>query len=210
MATFRAIAAASEAVVRLLRSSYRPELFDGNELDFQVFGPHDFRSGTIKSGVSLFVYRVLAEGTHRTPGGRRGPNGRWQRGELPLEVHFLLTAWAEEPSLQNTIAGWMMRTLEDTPTLPATLLNAVWSDVFRPDEGLEVVLGDLSTEDLFRIWEVIAENSYQLSAPYVARVIRIESMLDSGRGVPVVERAFEFGTLERDRRDASGGEVDGR
>ena len=42
----------------------------------------------------------------------------------------MLTAWAEDPSLQNTIAGWMMRTLEDTPTLPSTLLNAVWSEVF--------------------------------------------------------------------------------
>ncbi len=181
--------------MRLLRSSYRPEHFDGNELEFRVFGPKDFISGSIQSGVSLFVYRVMAEGTNRTPGGRRGPNGRVQRGELPLEAHFLLTAWAEDPSLQNTIVGWMMRTLEDTPTLPATLLNAVWSNVFRPDEGLEVVLGDLSTEDLFHIWDVIAEHSYQLSVPYVARVIRIESLLDREPGVPAVERSFAFGSL---------------
>ena len=55
MATFQAIAAASEAVVRLLRSHYRAELFDGNELEFRVFGPQDFRNGANKPGVSLFV-----------------------------------------------------------------------------------------------------------------------------------------------------------
>ena len=110
MATFRAIAAAAEAVVTLLRSSYRPDFFDGNELDFKVFGPHDFSACPIQSGVSLFVYRVMPEGTHRSPGRPTGSNGKAISRLLPLEVHFLLTAWAQEPSLQNTIAGWMMRT----------------------------------------------------------------------------------------------------
>lgn len=195
MATYRAIAAAADAVIRLLRANYRPELFDGNELEFQVFGSQDFSAGKIKCGVSLFVYRLTADPSNRTPGGRRGPNGRLRRSELPLEVHFLLTAWADEAPMQNAIAGWMMRVLEDTPTLPATLLNADGREVFRPDEAVEVVLGDLSTEELFELWDVIAENNYQLSVPYVARVVRIESLLDEDGGRRVVERAFEVGTV---------------
>ena len=206
MATFRAIAAASEAVVRLLRSNYRPELFDGNELEFRVFGPRDFASGAIKAGVSLFVYRVTAEATSRAAQGRRAPNGRLLKGELPLEVHFLLSAWAEDPSLQNTIAGWMMRTLEDTPTLPSVLLNAAWPGVFRPDESLEIVLGDLSTEDLFQIWDVVTENNYQLSVPYIARVVRIESLRDDGEGGLVIERAFDFGALKAGLHEPNGSE----
>lgn len=206
MATFRAIAAAAEAVIRLLRANYRPELFGDNDLDFQVFGPHDFATGKIRCGVSLFVYRVMADTTNRTPAGRRGPNGRVRRSELPLEIHFLLTSWAEEASLQNAIVGWMMRVLEDTPTLPATLLNADGAEVFRPDEGVEIVLGDLSTEELFEIWDVIAENTYQLSVPYVARVIRIESLLDQDAGAPIVERSFEFGTLRPKQLPTNGEE----
>ena len=122
----------------------------------------------IQSGVSLFVYRVMPEGTHRSPGRPAGSNGKGNSRLLPLEVHFLLTAWAQDPSLQNTIVGWMMRTLEDTPTLSATLLNSVWPDVFEPDEGLEVVLGRISTEDLFHIWDVLTEkgtNSRSLTSP---------------------------------------------
>ena len=196
MATFRAIAAATEAVIRLLQSSYSPELFDGNELEFRVVGANDFSTAPIQAGVSLFVYRIVADGTHRTPAGRRGPGGVRLRSELPLEVQFLLTAWAQDPSLQNTIAGWMMRVLEDTPTLPAGLLNAVWAGTFRPDEGLEIVLNDLSTEDLFHIWDVLTEHGYQLSVPYSARVIRIESTLLQPAGLPVHERTFGFGTLK--------------
>jgi len=195
VATFRAIAAVSEAVIRLLQSSYSPALFDGNELDFRVLGSADFSTPPLQAGVSLFVYRILAEGTHRTPAGRRGPGGVRLRSELPLEVHFLLTAWAQDPSLQNTIAGWMMRTLEDTPTLPAGLLNAVWADTFRQDEGLEVILNDLSTEDLFHIWDVLTEHGYQLSVPYTARVVRIESALEQPSGILVSERVLGLGTL---------------
>lgn len=133
MADFRAVAAAAEAIVHLLRSHCRPELFDGNELEFGVFGSRHFQGSGPKAGVSLFVYRVLPEAASRTVGGRRGPDGRLQRAALPLEIHFLLTAWAEDPSLQNTIAGWMMRVLEDTPSLPSALLNAACPGVFRPD-----------------------------------------------------------------------------
>lgn len=201
MATFRAIAAASEAVIRLLQSSYDSAFFDGNELEFRVFNAQDFTGPSMQAGVSVFVYRVMPEGTQRTPAGRMGPDGKRRRTQLPLEVHFLLTAWAQDPSLQNTIAGWMMRVLEDTPTLPAGLLNAVWADVFRPDESLEIVFGDLSTEDLFHVWDVLADRGYQLSVPYVARVIRIESALDQSAGTPVTERSLGFGSLQADDSD---------
>lgn len=190
MATMHAIAAASQAVIELLRSGYRAEIFDGNELELGVYTTDDFAARGEEPGVSLFVYRVQAEGTYRMPAGRRGANGRRQRPQLPLELHFLLTAWAAEASMQHTIVAWMMRVLEDTPTLPASLLNGLWPDVFRPDESLEIVLGDLSTEELVLLWGAVTERRYHLSVPYVARVLRIESAVDEPMSLPVVERGF--------------------
>ena len=67
-----------------------------------------------------------------------------------------------------------------------------------------MVLGDLSTEDLFHVWDVITENNYQLSVPYVARVIRIESLLDQEPGAAIVERTFDFGSLRPDPPAARG------
>jgi hypothetical protein len=63
----------------------------------------------------------------------------------------------------------------------------VVSDAFRPDETVDISLAELRTEDMFRIWDVIGMNVYQLSLPYVARIIHLESRLpehfDSGRVV---------------------------
>ena len=174
MASFQALTTVCDAVVHLLRMSYRPSDFN-NELEFKVFTPRDFGSGAITNGVSLFLYRVVHNGTHRLPTGRPMAGGR-ARTQLPLDLHFLMTVWGQQASLQSTLAGWMMRTLEDTPILSPGILNAVTeTEVFRADETVELSLTELSNEDLLRIWEVLGLGVYQLSIPYIARVVYLES-----------------------------------
>lgn len=175
MADYRAIMAISEAIMGLLRTSYRPDLFN-NELEFKVFTSKDFANNTIANGASLFMYRIFCNGVHRLPPGRVRPDGKMDQTQLPLELHFLITVWGSDASLQNTLAGWIMRILEDTPILPAGVLNSVVPGVFHPDETVDILLAELRTEDLFRIWDVLGLNAYQLSIPYVARVINIESI----------------------------------
>jgi Pvc16 N-terminal domain len=194
MANYRAVAAACEAVVRLLQQSWRPELFDGAELQFRVFRTKSF-SSPMDAGVSLFLYRVALNGLHRTPPARPGPGGRPRRPQLPLDLHFLLTPWAREASLEQEILGWMMRTIEDTPSLPAGLLNALAPHVFEPEETVEIVVGQMSNEELFRIWDVLP-NDFQVSVPYVARIVRIDSELEQREGEPVLTRQLDFGVLK--------------
>jgi hypothetical protein len=187
VATYEAIAGTCEAIVRLLRSRFDPQKFDGATLDFQVYVAGDFLT-PMDEGISLFLYRVYHNGTQRTPAGRVLPDGRQQRTKLPMDLHFLLTAWAKKASLQHEIAGWMMRVLEDTPTLTPDLLNAYRPDVFRPDETVDIAPGQLSVEDMFHIWEVMINHVYQLSVPYQARMLEIESELTTTPGLPVQER----------------------
>lgn len=194
MANYQAIAAVSEGVIQLLRTNYKPELFNDTELDFKVYVAQDFASPML-AGVSLFPYRVFHNGTHRQPAGRMGVDGKRQKAQLPLELHFILTAWGRDPSLQNTIAGWMMRTMEDTPTLGPSLLNSIWPNVFSADETIEIVLGEMSTEDMFQMWDVLTERGYSLSVPYVARILRIESVL-SNEESEVRSRNFGYGNLQ--------------
>lgn len=175
MATYAAIAGTCEAVVRLLRSNYDPANFNGAMLDFQVYVANDFTT-PMEEGVSVFLYRIYQNGINRTPAGRLLPDGSRQSTKLPLDLHFLLTAWAKKASLQNEIAGWMMRVMEDNATLPASVLNAYQPDVFRPDEAVDVALTELSVEDMFRVWEVMIGHVYQLSVPYQARMLEIESL----------------------------------
>ena len=51
---------------------------------------------------------------------------------------FYVTVWGGEASLQHTIAGWMMRKIEDNPIFPAALLNAVIPASFSPNETVEI------------------------------------------------------------------------
>ncbi|MBX2998676.1 MAG: DUF4255 domain-containing protein [Caldilineaceae bacterium] len=194
MASYRAIVAVSEAIIHLLESQYSPVDFDGNALQFRVYTARDFMT-PMDAGVSIFLYRIYPNGVHRTPPGRIGSDGRRQRPMLPLDLHFLITAWAKDASLQHAIAGWMMRILEDTPSLPPGLLNHRYAETFHPDESVEFTLTELTTEELFHIWEVIVSNAYQISVPYVASNVRIESMLTRSDGAPVQERVLDYQKL---------------
>lgn len=194
MATYRAISAVSDAIVYLLESQYSPTDFDDDTFQFKTYVARDFLT-PMDTGVSVFLYRIYPNSVHRTPPGRLEANGRRQRPMLPLDLHLLLTAWAKDASLQHAIAGWMMRVLEDTPSLPPGLLNHRYPDTFASDESVELCVTELSTEELFRIWEVIVNNAYQISVPYVAHNVRIESMQTFAQGEPVQERLMDYQKL---------------
>lgn len=189
MANFRAVKVACEGILNVLESNCSG--IDFNDiLQFKVYRADDFVN-PITTGVSLFLYRIFINTAHRTPGGRIGPGGQRLQTQLPLDLHFLLTAWGKDASMQHAIAGWMMRTMEDTPILPSGLLNGLDSGVFRPDETLEISIGELKNEEMISIWSDMLEKKYQLSVPYVARNVRIESDR-AQEGFAVQERRFGF------------------
>ncbi len=194
MATYRAIGASCEAVMRLLQQAWHRDLFDGADLQFKVYRTRDFAT-PMDAGVSFFLYRVSVNSVQRTPPAKPGPHGRLRRPQLPLDLHFLLTPWARDASLEQVILGWLMRTIEDTSILPAGILNTLTPDVFDADETVEIVPGQLTNEEMFRIWDVLP-NDYQISFPYTARIVRIDSELDRRESEPVITRELDFGVLK--------------
>jgi hypothetical protein len=191
MAGLLAVQTTCKAVIELLRQSYRPELIGTDQvLEFEVYGTEKFKSH-MTAGVSLFLYRVYANANQRSP---LSPDaeGRLRRTQLPLDLHFFLTVWAKDASLQHALVGWMMRALEDFPVLPSALLNGAQPGVFQDDETVEIVIGQLNNEELMRIWDDLS-TEYQLSVPYIARVVRIDSVRDVFDGEPVIRRDLRFG-----------------
>ncbi len=194
MASFQAIETISDVLVRLLQASYDPADFDDQRLEFAVYQGEDFRSqgsADVMTGLSLFLYRVVVNGSNRTPRGRRLSSGETQRTKLPLDLHYLVTVWAQSATMQHRIAGWVMRTLETTPVFPSGVLHGVEPDVFASDETLEIIVNDLTNEDLFRIWDIL-DASYHLSIPYLVRNVRIESQETVSSGPPVERRIFDL------------------
>jgi hypothetical protein len=47
---------------------------------------------------------------------------------------------------------------------------------------VEIFVGEMVTEDLLHLWELLGSGHYQLSVPYVARNIRIESQREFAGG----------------------------
>ncbi|KAA3664733.1 MAG: DUF4255 domain-containing protein [Chloroflexi bacterium] len=199
MATFKAITAVSKAIISLLQVNYEqlaPETFS-NPLQFNVYTAKDF-SKPLTNGISLYLYRIFPGGSRRSPAGRTSTNGQKFQTQLPLDLHFLLTVWANKASVQQSVAGWMMRVLEDTPILPFGLLEKEVPGAFRSNETVEIYLSDLSTDDLLHLWETLPVENYQLSIPYFVRNIYIESEQLIPPTIPVQTRTFVYQKNEND------------
>jgi hypothetical protein len=192
MATYHAIAAVGQAVLGLLEDACPRDEFPAAQ--FALYQAADFQNPQLKEGVSLYLYRVVVNGTQRNRAARVGPDGRRFRPSLPLDLHYLLTAWAETAARQQRLLGWCMRLLEDTAILPAGLLNhpGPEPDTFHANETVELVCEPVSLQDMANVWEAF-KNSLQLSAAYVARMVLIDSTLELGEGAPVQTRVFNAG-----------------
>ncbi len=201
MADYRGIEGASEALVNMMRLSYDVNDF-GVDLQFQVFTSDDFLS-PMAAGISIFLYRVSVNGNQRIPSGRPAPNRMVAPTKLPVDLHYLMTIWGRDSSLQHRITGWMMRLFEDSPILPFGLLESVAPGVFQPDEMLEVLLNDMPNESMFNLWETLGQSKYQLSIPYTIRHLALESdRLLPAPGI-VQERQFDVATFSHDEAESS-------
>lgn len=193
MAQYPAIAAMSEAVLGTLQSATAGGEFGG--VSFAHYQAGDFQS-PMTEGISLYLYRVTVSANRNLPA-RLGADGKRRRPPIPLDLHFLVTAWAGDAIRQQRMLGFAIRTLEDTPILPAGVLNQYGPepDTFRPDESVEVVYENLSVQDIAYVWDV-AKAKEQPSAPYVARMVEIESRLESDGAAPVQTRELRFAQRE--------------
>ena len=190
MATYPAIAATSEAMVGLLESAAADSEFAGTE--FELYQAKDLQQ-PMASGVSVYLYRVAVGTTPRNLRPRTDLEGRRYRPSVPLDLHYLVTAWAGDAVRQQRLLGWCARALEDAPVLPAGLLNHYGpeADVFEAAETVELVAQALSQQELSDIWEV-AQKNRQPSLPYVARMIAIDSRIELAEHAPVQTRRLEY------------------
>jgi hypothetical protein len=189
MALYPAIAAMSEAVLGLLERAAGGTEF--GTATFSHYQADDFQS-PMSDGVSLYLYRVSVNANRNLPA-RLGRDGTVGRPPIPLDVHFLVTAWAGDAIRQQRMLGFAIRTLEDSPILPAGVLNSYGPepDVFRPEETVELVYENVSVQDVAYIWDV-AQTKEQPSATYVARMVEIESRVSVDEGPAVQTRELRF------------------
>ncbi len=193
MATYPAIAATGLAVVGLLKDASTGTEFADLRID--LLQAVDFQAGApMPEGLSLYPYRIAINASRRNLPPSVGTDGRRYRAPLPLDLYFLLSPWAKTAVRQLRILGWAMRELQNTPILPAGLLNHYGPehDTFRLAEAVELFCESPSLQDMSYILEPI-KSAQPLSMTYVARMVLIESSVPISEGAPVQTREFDYG-----------------
>jgi hypothetical protein len=142
-------------------------------------------------GISVYLYRALVSTTKRNLPARIGADGKRRHPALPVDLHYMVTPWAQTAERQHLLLGWTMRTMEDSMILPPAWLNQQIADVFGPDEAVELVPEPLALQDLVNIWE-IAKANIQVSVGYCARVVPIDSNKSEIVAPPVQTREFDM------------------
>jgi hypothetical protein len=182
MAGFAGIAAAGKSIERVLNAFLAPAAADdapvpGRTTRAFLARTEDFVKNNNAFGFSLpaltiYAYRVDFNKTMRAAWSAVGSvNGA---GYLPLDIHFLLTPWADNAEHEHRILGRAMQCLEATPLLNGPLLYPDPAARWASNEGVQVVLEEISTEAVMRTFDSLSV-AYKLSVPYIARGVRLDT-----------------------------------
>ena len=157
--------------------------------------------------ISLFLYRVVENAESRNRPATRLPDGRTRRPPIPLELCYLVTAWAARPPGQvdgaadqlaareeHRLLGLVVQARAEAGTLGSAELyeEEPTNPVFSSHDTVQVILEPLPVEDHYRIWDC-AELPYRLSLTYKARVVGID-LAAKAAAPPVTDAALVFGT----------------
>lgn len=133
---------------------------------------------------SIFLYRVTQNEHARNPGwapSRRPP--------LAVNLHLLLTVWADSPLKELTVLAWAMRELHAYPVLDRSLLAA--NGQFRDAESVQLIPEELTLDDMTKLWQALTP-PLRPSVTFIARNVRIGPDSEEP-AAPVIATRFDVG-----------------
>jgi hypothetical protein len=160
-----------------LRNAYPEPLRTSHAFDFRVISAGELAQGNDPhNSLTLFLYRITLDEYLRNR--RRVNDPSDAETPLSIDLHYLLTAWADNPLAEQTVITWAMREMQMHPVLDSSSLSpeADWD----PSDMIQLIPAEITSDEMMRIWDLLRPK-YRLSVPYIARVIRID-----------VDRAEEF------------------
>jgi len=188
MANFTAIASVGKTLERLLNARFAIDVpVVGSATQAVLVRTDDFsltanETLILPPALSIFLVRVDVDRTMRAAWSAVGAADG--HSHLPLNLHYLLTAWASNADHEQRILGSAMRCLEDTPILHGPVLDVSTGAGWRATEAVQVIAEEMSTEAVMRTFDSL-DTDYRLSVPYVARIARIDGLEDDSQD-PVV------------------------
>jgi hypothetical protein len=183
VAGFASIAAVGKSLELVLEAGFSAvEPIAGETSRAQLIQTEDLDPNSqflIRPTVSILLYRVDFNKTMRA---------RWSavgsvdgRAHLPVDLHYLFTAWADNADHEHRLIGRAMQILEQLGSLSGPLLHP--DGEWLANEAVQLYLEDIPTDDLMRTFESLACD-FRLSIPYIARVIVVST--PAGDALPEV------------------------
>lgn len=193
MANVFAVHSVGDSVMTFLRTTYEQFRQTFPDADRPPQCAFELMSGGTLNDVddppltlSLYMYRIQMN-EHLREAPRVSRTGE-RRPPLSLDLHYLLTAWADNPVHENLILAWAMLQLHRNPVLDLSSLTPAGG--WQAGDFVQFIPAELTNEDMMRIWDAVTP-SYRLSTAYTARVVRIDGPPEE-QGRPVVATRFDL------------------
>jgi hypothetical protein len=158
----------------------------------KLLGSSDIAEKLSGNLLGIYLHRITID-----PHGRvrqfapQGTQGGGRHPELPVNLHFLLIANANSPTVEADLMAWALVEVANESRLDISHVRSVDEDWGQP-EVVTMVPDEMSTEDLMRIWDVF-ESAYTSTVPFVARTVRLRLAQQRTEGPDVVTRVFPAG-----------------
>ncbi len=162
----------------------------------------DAATKTDAAGVNLFLYNATQNQGWRSEGLPSWDAGgqRIGRPYLPLDLHYVVSAYGETDYDREILLGLAMQALHETATLDRTSIDTILSGVSsnlgqallgaglqNQIEQIRIAPVPLSTDDLSKLWMAF-QAPLRPSACYVASVVLIEKAGSVQFAPPVKQR----------------------
>ncbi len=173
MATSAGIAAVAKSVERLLKLRFaEDEPTTGSTPTRVDLVTVDKLKASDLPALTIYFYRVDVNRTMRPGWSAVGHHDGV--GHLPLDLHFLLTAWALDAEDELRIIGRAMELLEATPILTGPLLHSLNTNLWGAGESIQLLVDEVPAETVLRVFDLWPVK-HKLSVSYLARVMRLDT-----------------------------------
>ncbi|HEX6938797.1 MAG TPA: DUF4255 domain-containing protein [Longimicrobiales bacterium] len=206
MSNYLAIATATAALRQIISDAVRDTVAGAQ---VSMVTPDNSAPKPPEVGVNVFLYGVSPNPSLRNEDlPTRRPDGAVvRRPQAALNLHYLLTFYGDETKLEpQVLLGRVAAALHARPVLTRAKVQEVvaanaflaGSDLADAVERVRFAPEPMSLEELSKLWSVLFQTTYALSAAYVASVVLIEADEELPRpALPVAGRGFHFSPFGR-------------
>jgi hypothetical protein len=214
MSTALAVAAATEAMRKVLENWLRDTdvnaALDGGQATVSAVPPDQLsvRGPNAKLGLNLYLHRVTLNQGWRNVGlpSRDSAGQRIDNPPLPVDLHFVLSAYGTKELQPETLLGHGMQAFQHHPILTRGQLKAL----LRPElaasglagqiEQLRIVPESIVGQEASELWSSF-QATYRPSFYYGVSVVLIEDATPTRASMPVLTRGERVPSVQEEPGD---------